>query len=456
MTAGNSAHQRAGSTTRIQRNQDGGPNLAEPLTYESEFDRLTHYVFRYPAKFHPPIARALLTKYTEIGGTVLDPFCGSGTLLVEAAVTGRKSIGIDIDPVAVFVSTAKTAPLAAKCLEDCAAKLEIRLSRRARSNDEYINRQFVDLTETQFRSAGTRLRAHIPAIPNIEHWFRRYVIVDLARIKETILAHCDHRHHLTFYMLVFASIIRASSNADPVPVSGLEVTSHMLRRDELGRVIDPFKLYAERLTRSRRAAEEYAAQAYPLCRPRILHDDATTFAASLDVGVDAVITSPPYHNAVDYYRRHTLEMYWLGLVVDHAERLDLLTRYIGRARVRRSHAFVKNDEPLSKLARQWFTKLETNSTVRAEAFKHYVVAMRQAVRQIATVLKRDSRAVFVLGKSTWNGETIPTTRLFRDVASGYFELEDTFSYPLRNRYMSYSRQNGADINREYVLVFRRT
>jgi hypothetical protein len=117
---------------------------------------------------------------------------------------------------------------------------------------------------------------------------------------------------------------------------------------------------------------------------------------------------------------------------------------------------VRNDEPLSKSARHWFAKLERTSNIQAEAFKHYVVAMRQSLRQIATVLRRDSRAIFVLGKSTWNGETIPTTRLFREVAAGYFDLEDTFSYALRNRYMSYSRQNGANINREYVLVFRRT
>src|SRR5260370_39197921 len=71
-------------------------------------ERLTHYLFRYPAKFHPPVARALVERYSEPGDLVLDCFCGSGTLLVEAAVLGRHALGTDVDPLAAWVSEAKT------------------------------------------------------------------------------------------------------------------------------------------------------------------------------------------------------------------------------------------------------------------------------------------------------------------------------------------------------------
>lgn len=55
---------------------------------DKEVERLTHYLFRYPAKFHPPIVRALIEEYTARDECVLDPFCGSGSMLVEARVSG--------------------------------------------------------------------------------------------------------------------------------------------------------------------------------------------------------------------------------------------------------------------------------------------------------------------------------------------------------------------------------
>ena len=46
--------------------------------------RLSHYAFRYPAKFHPPVVRELVQRYSKKGQVCCDPFCGSGTRLVEA------------------------------------------------------------------------------------------------------------------------------------------------------------------------------------------------------------------------------------------------------------------------------------------------------------------------------------------------------------------------------------
>jgi hypothetical protein len=75
---------------------------------ETATPKLTHQLFRYPAKFHPPVVAKLLEQYTRPGDLVFDPFPGSGTALVEAMIRGRRSVGSDIDPVAAVVSHAKT------------------------------------------------------------------------------------------------------------------------------------------------------------------------------------------------------------------------------------------------------------------------------------------------------------------------------------------------------------
>jgi hypothetical protein len=69
---------------------------------------LTHNFYRYPARFSPQFAKAAIETFSNPGDTVVDPFMGGGTTLVEARVLGRRAIGIDINALAAFISTAKT------------------------------------------------------------------------------------------------------------------------------------------------------------------------------------------------------------------------------------------------------------------------------------------------------------------------------------------------------------
>lgn len=71
----------------------------------------THNYYRYPARFSPIFVRAVIEEFTEPGDTILDPFLGGGTTLVEGLVLDRKVIGVDINPIAVFVSKVKSTPL---------------------------------------------------------------------------------------------------------------------------------------------------------------------------------------------------------------------------------------------------------------------------------------------------------------------------------------------------------
>jgi hypothetical protein len=63
--------------------------------------------------------------------------------------------------------------------------------------------------------------------------------------------------------------------------------------------------------------------------------------------------------------------------------------------------------------------------------------------------------VLVVGKSKWGNERIPTDSLFAELAREWFKKSSEYWYPIKNRYMSYSRRNGADINEEHVVVFSR-
>ncbi len=70
---------------------------------------LTHWIYPYKGKFHPQMIRALLNIIKiKRGETLLDPFVGSGTAILEAQLLGINGIGIDISPLCVLISKAKT------------------------------------------------------------------------------------------------------------------------------------------------------------------------------------------------------------------------------------------------------------------------------------------------------------------------------------------------------------
>lgn len=431
-------------------------DLSQLEFFSGRFAHLTHYLFRYPAKFHPPAVRALLDRYTSPGDLVLDPFCGSGTLLVEAGVAGRHAVGTDIDPVAVFVARAKVQRYAVDRLETTVRRIQVDLDRLRRSRDEYEDRMHSDQPQQEFEQILADERLWVPAIPNLLHWFRRFVVVDLARILATVESLDTPASHRMFLRLCFASIIRSCSNADPVPVSGLEVTAHMKKLDAKGRMINPFDLFYRAMRRALSACRSFREQCDPRVHLTVRQTDVTELSRHIRTRVDCMITSPPYHNAVEYYRRHQLEMYWLGFTRNHQDRLSLLPKYLGRPKVPRSHSFVSGAQDLPPLIIEWEQSIRNASPRRADAFRHYMVGMALAIREIAQVLPSGSLAVLVVGHSTWNGAEVPTVDLFKQIATPYFSPEECVWYPTRNRYMSFSRHNGAGIDSEHVLVFRRT
>lgn len=86
-------------------------SLLRALHSMSAVNGFTHNFYRYPARMSPEFARAAIAQFSEPEDVVLDPFLGGGTTMVEALVSGRRSIGVDLNPLATFITSAKTTPL---------------------------------------------------------------------------------------------------------------------------------------------------------------------------------------------------------------------------------------------------------------------------------------------------------------------------------------------------------
>ena len=423
------------------------------LSFSGAFDRLNHNIFRFPAKFHPPVVRELIERFSSPGDTILDPFCGSGTTLIEALIAGRAAVGTDVDPLSVLISRGKTQRYDIGRLDALVAEMIADLA-RFREADEQLWGDFInDIHPAEYAAARGELEARIPTIPRIEHWFRRRVIIQLAAIKARIERYAGIPEHL-FFQLCFASIIRNASNADPVPVSGLEVTKHMQDREMKGRIVDPYILLTSALRRSFDATQNFQAARPPRMIARAARADARFLSIRGTGLIDCVITSPPYLTAVNYYRRHQLEMFWLGLTDTTAERLELMPRYLGRDRVAQHHVEDRYGVHGTAVGRRWLTRLMPIKPHRAHAFIHYCAGMGEVFARLAEVTRVCCAIVIVVGDVSFNKRQISMPNLLVELARPWLDLSTRFWYSISNRYMSYERRNGASIDTDHVLVFR--
>jgi DNA methylase len=272
-----------------------GPDLdlswSEHELPERERTKHVHRLHPYLGKFIPQLVEALLGRYVRAGGTVLDPFAGSGTTLVQSLESGRNAVGGDIAAFNCLLMRVKTARYneftLEKELRDACARLE----------------------RTWLETVGDS-RSDCP--PYISDWFAPRAAKELlywrsiagdyghADVLRVVLARAARSARLTTH---FDLDFPRAPQREPYwchkhkrecrPVDRAE---HFLRRyalDTLRRI----KEFARVRARGRQAA--------------VLHGDAREL--DWGKGLDAVLTSPPYPGLIDYHEQHRYAYELLGL-----------------------------------------------------------------------------------------------------------------------------------------------
>ena len=410
-----------------------------------------HQLYRFPAKIHPPAARRLVREYSCPGDTVTDVFGGSGTVALEAQLAGRRSVSHDIDPLAVLITRCKIGRLWPNSARRVREQVDEVIGRTAPLDEDRVEARISEAAaETVDDLLGRGF--WLPEHPNLTHWYSNRALRDLAHLHRAVGRPSLAGNARRVAWLAFAKVARAASNADPVPASGLEVTTHF--RELVARktrVNNPARLFCDTFAKfrdllassdPRRSARGHAATRRDAGKP---------YRGPVRP-CQVVVTSPPYGVAVDYARRHSLEHYWLGFVKHQAAKVELGRRYIGRS-ARRGR--VSGSPPPRGPVAAAVAQRMAGVPGAASAFDAYCASMRNALHNAARGLPPDGLAVFVVGRSLWAGVPIEADRLIPELGSARFAEDHAFSYSVKNRHMSYSRRNGADIDREYVVVLRK-
>lgn len=277
--------------------------LLDIVTHSANTTYLTHKFHSFPGKFIPQIPNLLIRQFSSEGDTVFDPFCGSGTTLVEAKLSGRHSIGTDIHPLSVFMSKVKTTKIDRELLEYIPSMLKLVEKRLdnfyAKSGSSKTLLNFVDQS---FLNEDFSYK--IPEFPNRDHWFENHVLHELAIIKASIGMSDYNSDFRDFLLLAFSSIIVAVSNQD-------SETRYAAVKKEIPRK-HPFLLFKNKLLDMRERMREFCLKASD-CRAQAIVGDCRKTCVMPDDSIDLIVTSPPYPNTYDYYLYHKMRMFWLDM-----------------------------------------------------------------------------------------------------------------------------------------------
>jgi len=243
----------------------------------------------HPCRFPSQLPSLLISRLSNVGETVLDPFMGSATTLVEAQRLGRPSIGIDINPISVLIARAKTL--------DC-------------SLDEIV--RFIDRTTLEVQSNWSQLRlAQLPAQVQADKWYTSETLLGLRRLWTVVSGQSNA--FATLSQAAFSSILlpccREERHWGYVCDNTMPKTYRSAdARDLFLKAMNKFKqAYLLRETETRGTAQ----------MAEVLEGDASSMLQAMrEDSISCIVTSPPYFGVADYVKAQRLSMEWFSYDIE--------------------------------------------------------------------------------------------------------------------------------------------
>ena len=334
----------------------------------------------FPARMAPGL---VLERLGEIGenSRVLDPMAGSGVVLRHAIELGHEALGFDLDPLSVLMARVWTTPVSEKNLDKWTTRVdgEIRAT-----NTNGITLDWMDADE-ETRSF-------------VDYWFGISQREDLRRIAFVLnrLGQGECREDAASLDLIRLALSRIIVTKEP-RASLARDTSHsrphkVLENSEF-QVLPAFE-------QSIRSLRRRLAEQPPRGAADVEPGDARSLETVGNGTVDAVITSPPYLNAIYYVRGHRLALVWLGHGLKQLRQVRASS--IGAERAPDDPKAIR----LFSRIRQAMGDLEQLPKRYCLMIERYAEDIYRMTSEIARVLRPGGTATLVIGNSCLKGTFI--------------------------------------------------
>lgn len=397
----------------------------------------------YKGKFNPQIVRSILNLLgVKEGMRVIDPFCGSGTTLLECQHMGIEARGIDINPLAVFIANAKT------------SSLEMSLSSAIALMDEVCSHIM--------NNDNSVASEHNERIAYLDKWLPNNVLSLLERAR-TLLSQ-KNGVASNFFKVILSDLIREYSFQEPSDLRIRKRFSEFPNKE----FIEAFTENAQKQLRQISLTQKVVGHrgVVNCAHNDDIRNDAFTLADGM---FDIAITSPPYATALPYIDTQRLSLVWLELCsprdIMKLESTLIGSREMYQETKRLWQVAIDHNEKMvpleiTDIISDMQASISINDGFRKQTVPlllyRYFADMKSMFQNVARILRKNAHFALVVGHNkTKLGEKnflINTPELLVALArTGGWELVEMFPLQTYQRY-GLNRKNA--INSEMLIILR--
>jgi hypothetical protein len=431
------------SQVRVEQTAGNSTNNRQATRYSA------HGIHEYKGKFNPQVVKSILNIFNvDENSNVIDPFSGSGTTLLECSLQNINAIGLDINPLAVFIANAK----------------QIAISNPAEKIAEVGNQIIRD-----FHQSNKVFELPINLTEREEYllkWFPEETFFEIEFLRKSIIHNAGSLKNI--FLVLLSNLIREYSLQEPADLRIRRRKSPF--PEEL--LIDAYELSINKFVNNIRASQETTG--LKVKKNKAINFDSRNLEAQegvLDLNYfDAGITSPPYATALPYIDTQRLSLVWLGLIPPN-EIIPLEGNLIGSREFKNAVKKEWQEKMLSNVSKIpeslfMYCKTLQNALSESDGFRRqavpvllyrYLADMMLMFKNLLPYFKKNAPYALIVGHNhtTLGGKRfdINTPKLLVEIAVAVGWIHDE-SVELQT-YKRYGIHHKNAVNNETLIILRK-